>query len=49
MILICQNARLYSELTLALPRELNREQQLNLVHKFVEKELGKHHVYTIVR
>lgn len=40
------NGRVYSELEVALPRELTREQQISLVREFVENTLGQRHAYT---
>lgn len=40
------NGRVYSELEVALPRELTREQQIALVREFVENTLGQRHAYT---
>lgn len=41
------NARLYREFEIALPRELSREKQLDLITQWVDSELGKNHVFTI--
>lgn len=40
------NGRVYSELEVALPRELTREQQIALVREFAENTLGQRHAYT---
>jgi len=40
------NGRVYSELEVALPRELTREQQIALVREFTENTLGQRHAYT---
>ena len=40
------NARIYTEVEIALPRELSPSQQLKLVDNFVRQELGDRHPYT---
>lgn len=40
------NARVYSELEVALPRELTPDQQVALVREFAENTLGQRHAYT---
>lgn len=42
------NARVYTELEIALPRELSQSQQQRLVKDFVKQEIGDRHPYTIV-
>ena len=41
------NARVYTELEIALPRELSPSQQLKLVNDFVQQEIGDRHPYTL--
>lgn len=41
------NARLYTELEIALPRELTKDQQLRLIKDYVEKQIGKNHPYSV--
>lgn len=41
------NARLYTELEIALPRELTKSQQLRLVKDYVEEQIGKNHPYSV--
>lgn len=40
------NGRVYTELEISLPRELNQEQRQELVQQFVEKTLGKNFTYS---
>lgn len=40
------NGRVYSELEVALPRELTPDQQVALVREFTENALGQRHAYT---
>lgn len=40
------NGRAYTELEIALPRELDRAQQVELVREFVENTIGTRHAYT---
>nr|WP_171264641.1 AAA family ATPase [Acinetobacter pittii] len=40
------NGRVYTELEISLPRELNKEQREELVEKFVEKTLGENFTYS---
>jgi len=39
------NGRIYTELEISLPRELNKEQREELVQEFVDKTLGKNFTY----
>ena len=41
-----KNGVIYREFEIALPVEFSREQNIDLVKEFVEKELGKDYVYT---
>ena len=41
-----KNGIIYREFEIALPVEFSREQNIDLVKEFVEKELGKDYVYT---
>ena len=41
-----KNGSTYREFEIALPRELTREQRIDLVKTFVWQELGEHHAYT---
>lgn len=41
-----KNGSAYREFEIALPRELNREQQTDLIREFVKHELGERHAYT---
>jgi len=41
------NARVYTELEIALPRELSPSQQLKLVNDFAQQEIGDRHPYTL--
>ena len=41
------NARIYTELEIALPRELSQAQQLKLIHDFAKQEIGDRHPYTL--
>lgn len=40
------NAAAYREYEIALPREMTKEQRLELVHEFIAQELGDKHAYT---
>ena len=40
-----KNGTAYREIEIALPRELTREQRIELVENFVQKELGDRHAY----
>lgn len=40
-----KNGTAYREIEIALPRELTREQRIELVEDFVQKELGDRHAY----
>jgi len=40
------NGTAYREMEIALPRELSREKQINLVREWVNQELGELHAYT---
>ncbi|MCV4998133.1 MobA/MobL family protein [Escherichia coli] len=40
-----KNGTTYREIEIALPRELTREQRIELVEDFVQKELGDRHAY----
>ncbi|WP_171252928.1 MobA/MobL family protein, partial [Acinetobacter baumannii] len=40
------NGRIYTELEISLPRELNKEQREELVQEFVDKTLGKNFTYS---
>ncbi|MCP2770636.1 MobA/MobL family protein, partial [Salmonella enterica subsp. enterica serovar Typhimurium] len=40
-----KNGTAYREIEIALPRELTREQRIELVEDFVQKELGNRHAY----
>ena len=40
------NGAVYREFEIALPRELTKEQRLELVHEFIEREIGDRHAYT---
>lgn len=40
------NGAVYREFEIALPRELTKEQRLELVHEFIEREIGDQHAYT---
>lgn len=42
-----QNARLYTEFEIAMPRELDLKQQISLIRDFVESEIGNRHPYTL--
>ncbi|EQC1412976.1 MobA/MobL family protein [Providencia rettgeri] len=42
-----KNGSAYREFEIALPRELNSEQQIGLVREFVSRELGERHAYTL--
>lgn len=42
------NARVYSELGAALPRELSKEAQVKLVQEFAGEVIGERHPYTLV-
>ena len=42
------NARVYTELEIALPRELSQSQQQRLINDFVRQEIGDRHPYTLV-
>ncbi len=42
------NARVYTELEIALPRELSQSQQQRLINDFVKQEIGDRHPYTLV-
>ncbi|WP_336879769.1 MobA/MobL family protein, partial [Providencia rettgeri] len=42
-----KNGSAYREFEIALPRELNNEQQIGLVREFVSRELGERHAYTL--
>ncbi len=41
------NARLYREFEIALPRELSRENQLELISQWADSQIGKSHPYTV--
>ena len=41
------NGRVYTEIVVALPRELSRHERQELVRDFVGDELGEKHVYTV--
>lgn len=41
------NARIYSEFEIAIPRELNRAQQIRLIQEFAATEIGNRHPYTL--
>lgn len=41
------NGRVYSEIQVALPRELSREERLEAVRELIENELGERHTYTV--
>lgn len=40
------NGRVYTEIEIALPNELSRDQQVELVRDFVQEQLGEKHPYT---
>ncbi|WP_258231916.1 MobA/MobL family protein, partial [Salmonella enterica] len=40
-----KNGTAYREIEISLPRELTREQRLELVEDFVQKEIGDRHAY----
>lgn len=40
------NGRLYSEMLVSLPRELSRDERIELTREFVQKELGDRHPYS---
>ena len=42
------NGRMYTELEIALPRELNKSQRIELLEKFLDVQLGNNHPYTAV-
>ena len=42
------NARVYTELEIALPRELSQSQQQRLINDFVKQEIGDRHPHTLV-
>ena len=41
------NGRVYSEVVIALPRELSREKREEVVKEFIEKEIGERFTYTV--
>lgn len=41
------NGRVYSEIQVALPRELSRSERMEAVRELVAKELGERHTYTV--
>ena len=41
------NGRIYAEIEVALPNELTREQQIELVKEFIKEQIGERHVYTV--
>jgi hypothetical protein len=41
------NGRVYTEIVVALPRELSREERMNLVGEFIGKEIGERFPYTV--
>lgn len=40
-----KNGTTYREMEIALPRELTPEQRIELVHEFIEQEIGSRHAY----
>jgi hypothetical protein len=41
------NGRIYTEIEVALPREISPDQRRELVQGFIEEQLGKRHPYTV--
>lgn len=41
------NGRVYTEIQVAIPRELSRKERLEVIRDFVGEELGDRHVYTV--
>ena len=41
------NGRVYSEVVIALPRELSREKREEVVKEFIDKEIGERFTYTV--
>ena len=42
-----ENARLYTEFEISMPRELDTRQQILLIQEFIKSEIGEQHPYTV--